>query len=310
MSKKSTNGSERPRVGIISKREHATSMMKRLIEAGADVHLLGSNKNVRISPRLPTIVIRTASCSHGASEVATKWWREDKDNRHLLFSNSAEQSVVELGRMGILSPDNPVVAKALRLEVPEAPRAPERRRVESPPKKRQASTKARVEIAITAIGEGHNTKAALWKIPGLDHLTPGSLGAILAQAMKTGRLARLSKLGQPAFYVLADDPRVPEPEAEAETQQELEPVEEAPEPVKEAPAPPPAAPAPCLPVESPQEAAERTQATEEIQATVHDLVEWLNRWQVRDLIIEQSGNVALSNTPTAKSPPTIKFTIC
>ena len=256
MSKKSSNNeSARPRVGIISKREHATSMMKRLTEAGADVHLLGSNKNVRISPRLPTIVIRTASCSHGASEVATKWWREDKANRSLLFSNSAEEAVVELGRMGILSIDNQVVAAAMRV------RAPERRRAKLLPKNRRATTEERVELAIVAIGEGHNTKAALWTVAGLDHLTPGSLGSVMASAMKTGKLARLSKLGQPAFYVLCDDPRVPEPEAEAETQQELEPVEEAPEPVVASPEPAPPPPAPSLSVESPQEAAERTQAT-------------------------------------------------
>ena len=88
----SNEDSTRPLIGIISKREHATSMLKRLTEAGAEVTLLGADKTVRISPRIPTVILRTASCSHGASEVATKWWRADKEHRSLLFNNSAEQT--------------------------------------------------------------------------------------------------------------------------------------------------------------------------------------------------------------------------
>ena len=78
------------RIGIVSKPQHCKNHIRRLTAEGFEVECLGGNPNT-IPPGVELVVLRTDSCSHGASDTVFKWKRDTQ-----------RPIVVENGFSGIL----------------------------------------------------------------------------------------------------------------------------------------------------------------------------------------------------------------
>lgn len=78
------------RIGIVSKPQHCKNHIRRLAAEGYEVECLGGNPNT-IPPGVELVVLRTDSCSHGASDTVFKWKRDTQ-----------RPIVVENGFSGIL----------------------------------------------------------------------------------------------------------------------------------------------------------------------------------------------------------------
>lgn len=63
------------RIGIVSTPEHCKAHLRRLSREGYRVECLGGSPS-SIPPSIDAVVLRTESCSHGASDTAFKWKRE------------------------------------------------------------------------------------------------------------------------------------------------------------------------------------------------------------------------------------------
>lgn len=63
-------------LGIISKPEHCQSHERGLRHDGHDVRVLGGDAGFTVPSAVKVIVLRTQSCSHGASDQAFRWGRE------------------------------------------------------------------------------------------------------------------------------------------------------------------------------------------------------------------------------------------
>ena len=77
-------------VGVVSKSVHSESHRAALEKAGFKVRDLGGNP-IGIPFRVDLLVCRTASCSHGASDICYAWGRRERNKGRLCVSNSLEE---------------------------------------------------------------------------------------------------------------------------------------------------------------------------------------------------------------------------
>ena len=85
------------RIGIISKPEHCKAHAAGLTSDGHSVVVIGGGKNPSVPDAVEVLILRTASCSHGASDVAFAWARERK--RPLIVDNGLSGMRRELKRL-------------------------------------------------------------------------------------------------------------------------------------------------------------------------------------------------------------------
>lgn len=284
-----------PVVGIISKKAHAAALVTALKKAGTTPLLLGSNITAKTIPKdVRLVVLRTASCSHGASDRASEWWRADKEGRALVWENSATRAVIELGRMNAI-PINDYVAKLMGVPptVPNDPLLSGRRSY--------LPTGTRTIQLVNLVAGGVETTTELTN--ALSPLSRSRVGSLLRDAVAEGRLVRVSlgRYGIPGGEARPAPVPVPEP------------VEDAPEtPVEPllTVEPCPLPPAPPKPQEAPVEApVELTHRFPIIEEAVEKVVAWMNTYQIREITLASDGDVFLSDPPEKKPPRTIKFIV-
>jgi hypothetical protein len=276
-----------PVVGVISKATHAQALVTALKKAGTKPLLLGDNITPKTIPKdVRIVVLRTASCSHGASDTATSWWRSDKESRTLVWENSATRAVIELGRTNAI-PINGYVAKLMGVPptVPSDP-LPSGRSPYLP-------TGTRMIQLVNLVAGGIESPKALTK--AMIPLSRSRVGSLLRDAVTEGRLVRV---GQGRYGLPGGEARpAPVP---------------APEPVEDAPSTPLE---PLLTVEPDPAPSALSEPVEPplrfpiIEGRIEEIVAWMNKYQIREIILDRGGDVFLSNLPEETSPPTIKFTV-
>ena len=90
-------------IGIVSKPSHCKTHLKALRELGLEATCLGGGKHVRIPPSVEVLILRTASCSHRASDEAFAWVRSKTNTGHLIVQNGLSAIKRELAQAGFLA---------------------------------------------------------------------------------------------------------------------------------------------------------------------------------------------------------------
>ncbi len=94
-------------LGIVSHVPHAQAHVERLRELGVEPVVLGGDGKTPIPSSIDVLVLRTASCSHRASDQAFRWSRMGVVGRHLIVNKGVNAMEIELRRRGLL--DQPVL---------------------------------------------------------------------------------------------------------------------------------------------------------------------------------------------------------
>lgn len=281
--------STKPRVGIVSKDRHARNLVTLLEKAEVTPVLLGGDKDVQFPKDVSVVVLRTASCSHAASDAAAAWWRADKKNRTLVWENSAERAIIELGLVRAI-PINGYVAKLMGVE-----HAVERAPLE---KAERMDMSARVAQVTHLVAGGVTRRRDI--TAAMAPLQNGRVGYVLREAIRRGMITRASH----GSYAIPGGETRRSP-AHAESQAPPAPVEA---PVE--------APTVDAPVPVPEAAETRDKGeldpstlSPEIREAMQTVVTWMDEWRVREMVIMGNGTVALSNAPTRRPSAEVKFVV-
>jgi hypothetical protein len=83
------------KIAIISKEDHAKSMVNMLRDDGHEIVLLGSRPTM-VPPTVDLLICRSVSCSHGATDLALKWKR---DGKKVIFDSGATRVKEEVDKL-------------------------------------------------------------------------------------------------------------------------------------------------------------------------------------------------------------------
>lgn len=85
------------KIGLISKKEHVKPFNDALTRLGHRLELLGGGHGIVVPQSVEALILRTASCSHTASDVALRWARES--GRPLIVQNGLTSVLAELRQL-------------------------------------------------------------------------------------------------------------------------------------------------------------------------------------------------------------------
>jgi len=83
------------KIAIISKEDHAKSMVNMLRDDGHEIVLLGSRPTM-VPPTVDLLICRSVSCSHGATDLALKWKR---DGKKVIFDSGVTRVKEEVDKL-------------------------------------------------------------------------------------------------------------------------------------------------------------------------------------------------------------------